>query len=199
MIPEGDWFCKFCTRRSQRNSRGRRNANTNQREREVQNPPRRLTRNSSRRGQSLLERLFEMAGDEAILANDPIYNEDQNYESADSIEDIEEVELPRRTSSRNSRSNRRLTTLQNNSRNEPSEYPRQTRRNTRASGIGMVEEDFNSNLDDFQYSNARSTRTRNQGNRMNIENVGRSTDNNMSLEDLNQFRYPLRSYGRSNS
>ena len=212
LIPEEDWFCRFCEenrRRPTARSSSRRTTNNNRNNErpattERSNTSGRTTRSSTRNnnGQSLLQRLFSIADRQ----NDSQLIQEISSHSAESV-DLDETTNQYQTESR--RPTRRLNRLQRNTRNvQPSDEEEEveeeeevvpTRRNNRATRIGEIEEEFNSNLDDFTFSTARSRRyaSRNNpnsnSNRMNIE-----TNNEMSMEDLNTFRYPLRSHGRSN-
>jgi len=152
----------------------------------VQNSGRRVTRSSTRGGQSLLERLFEIVDDDDSYEHDSMIEDEANHTNT-LEEDIEEIEVHTRHS-RNPRRNRRLTTLRNISRNTP-ERQVSNRRNTRASGVGILEEDFETSFDDIdsEVQETRSTRTR------------RNQNTRMNAEDLNEFRYPLRRYDRTNS
>lgn len=214
-IPEEDWFCRFCEERRRRptgRSSSRRNQNGRQtNERSNNNQNQRTTRRSARNGggQSLLQRLFSIANRENNHEPDSeliqeISSDHSAHRSAESV-DLDETtnQYPAEP-----RPARRLNRLQRNNRavenpeedDEEEEEPVRPRRlNRAASVIGEIEEEFNSNSEEPPFSTARSRRyaTRNNPNqnstRMNIETGP------MNPDDLNQFRYSLRSHGRSNN
>jgi len=212
-IPEEDWFCRFCEERrrrpagrssSRRNQSGRQSSERSNNNNINQNQ--RTTRRSAQNGgQSLLQRLFSIADRENnnLPDSDLIHEISSNH----SVRSAESVDLDETTNQYQAepRPARRLNRLQRNNRavenpEEEEEEPARPRRlNRAASRIGEIEEEFNSNSEELPFSTARARRyaSRNNPNqnstRMNIENSP------MNPEDLNQFRYSLRSHGRSNT
>ena len=205
IIPEEDWFCKYCSQSFQRSNR--RNNTNNGQNHSLQGAnnrsalPPRLTRSSARHGQSLLEHLFLMS-DDAILNEvpSPLTEEDEEEEEEALFDDSqEELRQNHNSNSHRNRTQNHRTRRQGNRANRRGGEPVNTRtsRNTRSNAAI----NSNSDLEDFSFSNNDSrrypARTRRNlfNSRMNVEDFGRN-ENILSVDDLSRFSYPLRSRGR---
>lgn len=207
-IPEEDWFCKHCVRQYSRSRRTRTRNNQRNTVREESTEPRnapRATRRSARQGrESTLEAYLRSGGElDKDMANLGLYQE--NYwaledEFGESSNTFDSASINTRSSSR------RLNRNQSNSRNAPVVEDRPQRRARR-----NVREEDETNLTDlidlenFYFNQAESqrhqrqqqTRASRSNTRMLVESAERQMSP-MSMDDLNQFTYPLRSQGRSN-
>ncbi len=172
MIPEEDWYCKFCD--EERNAVSRLARRTQNRNNSRSNRSRNFD-------QSLLQRLFRrnnfQAQRNSYPENEHILTQSSEFSDANELTNSDEIVSNWRSHLRNRRSEQ-----SNNTRNTSH------RRNFQIRNLGILEEEFESNSDRINEAQRATLRI----SQHNLNPNPRNFTHSLSIDSLGEFRFPSR-------